>query len=62
MNDLQKAIAYYAEAEYPTAVGPAPKDAHSFDEILVVWSDETKKFIWRVGFFMQGKTTRWFAR
>lgn len=60
MTNLEKDIAQWTEAEYPTDVVAAPKDAVNFDKILVVYLDETRRNFRRVSFY-DSRTDRFLA-
>lgn len=60
MNRLRKTIDYWEEAEYPVDVVPAPQDAVTFDKMLVVFLDETRRSIRRVSLY-DSKTDRFVA-
>lgn len=52
MTQLEKHLDYFTNvAEYPTDVVDAPKDATSFDKMLVVYLDDTKRMVWKVSFY-----------
>ncbi len=59
-GNLNREIANWTEAEYPTEVVSAPKDAVSFDKMLVVYLDETRRFVRRVSFY-NSKTDKFIA-
>lgn len=44
-TNLKREINAWAAAEFPYVVVDAPKDAISFDKMLVVYLDETKRYI-----------------
>jgi hypothetical protein len=51
MKNLEREIRRWNDAEFPTTLVDAPQDAVSFDKILVIYLDDTKKYIRQVSFY-----------
>lgn len=49
--NLKREINAWSAAEFPWDLVPAPKDAVHFDQMLVVYLDETKRYIRSVSFY-----------
>ncbi len=49
--NLKREVNAWAAAEFPWELVDAPKDAVTFDKMLVIYLDETKRFIRCVSFY-----------
>ena len=49
--NLKREVNAWSSAEYPWEVVAAPKDAVHFDQMLVIYLDETKRYIRVVSFY-----------
>ncbi len=51
MNKIESECSQWNNMGFPAVVKDAPKDAVTFDKVMIVYSDENKKSIRRVSFF-----------
>lgn len=51
MNNLQREINQWHDANFPTELVDAPKDAVTFDKMLIIYSNNLKKTIRQVSLY-----------
>lgn len=51
MNQAEGLINCYKEQGFPCDIKPAPKDAVTFDQMIIVWSNPEKSMIKRIHFY-----------
>ena len=60
MKNLNRELHAWESTEFPTEMVDAPKEAVNFDKMLIVYLDESKRYIRRVSFY-DSKTDKFLA-